>query len=94
MIKQYTKNDQLWQDNVTKENIKEVNPNLSINSSSSRQNTNNWRLSSRSGKTNALLSMTKQQNDDDCSIIDNIYLYVRDRNEAKYQYLIKNMNWS
>ena len=38
--------------------------------------------------------MTKQQNDDDNSIIDNIYLYVRDRNEAKYQYLIKNMNWS
>ena len=38
--------------------------------------------------------MTKQQNDDDCSIIDNIYLYVRDRNEVKYQYLIKNMNWS
>ena len=38
---------------------------------------------SRSGKTNALLNLIKNQED-----IDKIYLYVKDQYEAKYQYLI------
>ena len=36
-----------------------------------------------SGKTNALLNLIKNQTD-----IDKIYLYAKDPNEAKYQYLI------
>ena len=44
---------------------------------------------SGSGKTSTFLNLTKQQNDDDYNIIDKIYLYVQDPNEAKYQYLIK-----
>ena len=44
---------------------------------------------SGSGKTNALLNLIKQQDDDDYSIIDKIYLYVKDSSEAKYRYLIK-----
>ena len=43
--------------------------------------------SSGSGKTNALLNRMKQQDDDD-SIIDKVYLYLHDLNEANYQYLI------
>ena len=52
--------------------------------------------SARCGKTNTLLNLIKQQNEDDYNIIDKIYLYVEDPIEAKYQYLIKNMrkNWS
>ena len=38
-------------------------------------------------KANALLSLTKQQDSDDYSIIDKFYL--KDIFEAKYQYLIK-----
>ena len=38
---------------------------------------------SRSGKTNALLNLIKDQPD-----IDKIYLYAKDPCEAKYQYLI------
>ena len=38
-----------------------------------------------SGKTNALL------NDDAYKIIDNIYVYVKDPNEAKYQFIIKKL---
>ena len=41
-----------------------------------------------SGKTNLLLNLTKQQDDDD-RITDKICLYVKDPYEAKYQYLIK-----
>ena len=44
---------------------------------------------SGSGKATALLNLMKQQNNDDYNIIDKIYLYVKDRNEAKCQYLIK-----
>ena len=36
---------------------------------------------SGSGKTNALLNLINQQRD-----IDKIYLYVKDLNEAKYEY--------
>ena len=42
-----------------------------------------------SGKTNALLNWMKQKDDDDCYIIDKIYLYVKDLTERKYQYLNK-----
>ena len=44
---------------------------------------------SGSGKTNALLNLTKQEDDDDYSIIDKTYLYDIDPYEAKHQYLIK-----
>ena len=43
---------------------------------------------SGSGKTIALLNLIKQQ-DDNYSIIDKIYLYVKDPFEAKYQYFTK-----
>ena len=33
--------------------------------------------------------MIKEQDDDDYSIIDRIYFYVKDRNEWKYQHVIK-----
>ena len=39
---------------------------------------------SGSGKTNTLLNLINEQND-----IDKIYLYVRDLNQPKYEYLIK-----
>ena len=44
---------------------------------------------SESGKTNALLNLIKQQDNEDYSIIYKIYFYVKDPYEAKYQYLIK-----
>ena len=44
---------------------------------------------SGSGKTNALLNLIKLQDDDHHSIIDKIYLYVKDPYEVKYQYLLK-----
>ena len=40
---------------------------------------------SGSGKTNVLLNLMENQPD-----IDKIYLYAKDSNEAKYQYLISN----
>ena len=42
---------------------------------------------SRSGKTNALLNLIKEQDYHD--VIDKIYLYARDLSEPKYEYLIK-----
>ena len=39
---------------------------------------------SGSGKINALISLINEQND-----IDKIYLYARDLNERKHEYLIK-----
>ena len=42
---------------------------------------------SRSGKTSALLNLMKEQDDD--NLIDKIYLYTKDSNEPKYQFLIK-----
>ena len=42
---------------------------------------------SGSGKTNALLSLIKEQ--DSGSLIGKIYLYGQDLNEPKYQFLIK-----
>ena len=46
-------------------------------------------VSTGSGKTNALLNLIKQQDDVYYSIINKIDSYVRDPNEAKYQYFIK-----
>ena len=43
--------------------------------------------SSGSGKTNALLNLIQKQNNN--SPIDKIYLYPKDLNEPKYQFLIK-----
>ena len=40
-------------------------------------------------KSNALLSLMKQQDANDYSIIKKYYSYVTDLNEAKYQYLNK-----
>ena len=44
---------------------------------------------SGSGKTNALLNLIKIKDDNCYRIIDKIYLFVKDPNEAEYQYLIK-----
>ena len=41
--------------------------------------------SSGSGKTNALLKLIKEQNSDE--LVDKIYLYAKDLNERKYQFL-------
>ena len=35
-----------------------------------------------SGKTKTLLYLTEQQNNNDYNVIDKIYLYVKDQNEA------------
>ena len=45
-------------------------------------------------KTNALLNQMKEEDDDDYSVIDKIDLYVKDPNEEKYQYLIKQPEFS
>ena len=42
---------------------------------------------SESGKTNALVNLIKEQNKDD--VIDKIYLYARDLNKPKSQFLIE-----
>ena len=42
---------------------------------------------SGSGKTNALLNLIKKE--DSGNLIDKIFLYARDLNEPKYQFLIK-----
>ena len=44
---------------------------------------------SGSGKTNALLSLIKEQDSD--KLIDEIYLYAKDLNEPKYQFLIQKL---
>ena len=41
---------------------------------------------SGSGKTNALLNLIQKGND---NLIDKIYLYAKDLDEPKYQFLIK-----
>ena len=46
---------------------------------------------SRSGKTNALLHLIKEQDSD--SLIDKIYLYAKDLNDPKYQFLIKKLEY-
>ena len=42
---------------------------------------------SGSGKTNTLLNLIKEQDND--NVIDKIYLYAKGLNEPKYQFLIK-----
>ena len=69
-------------DDVTKENVKEHNSNwLQISD-------HPYRMliigGSRSGKTNSLFNLINHQPD-----IDKMYLYAKDLNEAKYQFLIK-----
>ena len=44
-------------------------------------------VGSGSGKTNALLNLIKERDNDE--LIDKIYLYAKDLNEQKYQLLIK-----
>ena len=44
--------------------------------------------SSGSGKTNALLNLIKEQDSD--NLTDKIYLYAKDFNQPKYQFIIKN----
>ena len=68
----------------------------SIASESNKEHNEKWSFISKhpyriliirgsgSGKTNALLSLIKEQND-----IDKIYLYVKDLSEPKYELLIK-----
>ena len=72
---------------ITKENIERHNPNWPQILDRS------YRISifaySRSGKANALLNPIKQKNDGGCNIIDKIYSFVKNPNEAKNQYLIK-----
>ena len=73
-------------DKVTKENIKYHNPKIADHP---------YRIliigGSASGKTNVFLNVMKIQDDDDYSIIDKIYLYVKDANEPKHQYLLKKL---
>ena len=71
-------------DDVTKENINKHNPNWPQISDDLYRIRGTW-----SGKTSALVSLIKKQDDDDYSIIDQIYLYVKDSYEAKFQYLVK-----
>ena len=80
-------------ENVTEENINKHNPNLP------QIPDHPYRIllieGSGSGKTNALFNLIKQREDGDYSIINNIYLYVKDPNVAKYHYLIQIMKkWS
>ena len=69
-------------DSITNKNNKEHNKNWSYIPD------NPYRMliigSSGSGKTNALINLINEQND-----IDKIYLYAKDLNEPKYEYLIK-----
>ena len=68
-------------DCIVKENIKVYNPNCP------QILDHTYRILitgiSRSGKTNSLFNVINQQPD-----IDKIYLYAKDVNEAKYQFLI------
>ena len=68
--------------NLTKESMKEHNPNwLEIPDHPCRLSIIGG---SGSRKTNSLFHLINQQPD-----IDKIYLYTKDPNEAKYQFLIK-----
>ena len=68
-------------DNVTKENIKENNPNCP----QITDHPNRMLIigSSGSEKTNSLFNLMSQQ-----PVIDKIYLYAKDPYVAKYQFLI------
>ena len=47
---------------------------------------------SGSGKTNTLLNLIKEQDKHD--VIDKIYLYAKDLNEPKYQFLIEKREYA
>ena len=47
---------------------------------------------SGSGKTNTLLNLIKEQDNRD--VIDKIYLYSKDLNKAKYQFLIEKREYA
>ena len=51
------------------------------------QNGHMFQIIHRSGETNILLNLIKEQDSDE--LIDKIYLYDKDLNEPKYQFLIK-----
>ena len=72
---------------VAKENINKHKPNWS------RIHNYSYRVltigASGFGKTNALLNLMKQQDDDDYSVNDKVYFYAKDLDESKYQYLNK-----
>ena len=59
---------------------------MAIYSRSSLQNFDNWWIWIR--KTNTLLNLIKEQDNDD--LIDKIHLYAKDLSEAKYEYVIRN----
>ena len=61
---------------------------MAIYPKSSVQNLDNVR-GPRSGKTNSLLYLIKEQDD-----IDKIYLYTKDFNESKYEFLIKKREYA
>ena len=73
-------------DNVTKEDINEYNLTWSQISD------HPYRIliigGSESGKTNTLRNLTKQQGDDNYTVLDKTYLYAKDSYKPKYQYLI------
>ena len=58
---------------------------MTIYSRSSIQNVNNWRFWIRKNKS--ILNLIKEK--DSHNLIDKIYLYLKDINESKYQFLIK-----
>ena len=59
---------------------------MAIYSRSSLQNFDNWWIWIR--KTNTLLNLIKEQDNDD--LIDKIHFYAKDLSEAKYEYVIRN----
>ena len=77
-------------DNVTKENTKKRNPNW--------PQVLHFRYKifitggSGSRKTNTLLNLINQHNDDEYLIVDKIYLYVKDPNKTQYWYVIYNIS--
>ena len=71
MIKHYKK---CYDDDVTKENINEHKPNLPRIYDHPYKTLIFGR--SGSGKTNALLNLIKQQDNDDYSVVDKIYLRI------------------
>ena len=60
---------------------------INIHTESSIQNIHNWML--RIWKNKCITYLKKRQDNQDRSVINQIYLHVKDPNETKYQYLIK-----
>ena len=74
---------------ITKEDIEEYYPNWPQNPD------HLYKIlifgGSRSGKRNVLLNLIKQQNEGNYNVTDKMHLYIKDPNEAKYQYLVRSM---